>query len=664
MRKILDIECYLELFCITFEDYITKERIVFEISQRKNQLRELKEYYRTSIQIGITFNGVDYDDIVLAYVISLPNLMDWKELTSLVKKCSDTVINKDKDYETFRKNYGKFRYNYPYEQLDIYRYWSKLLRIDKKISLKGLGSQLGLDIRETPVPFDTVNLTDEQIDEIISYNGADTDVTGEVVRAKKDDINLRLYAERKYGFKALSWDDVKLGYNTVLYRLSQKSGIPVEELNKWRTKVDQVVLKDIILDKIKFKENDHKRWVEKIDKEYYYCFKTFGALLQHLKQQTVKDANSIKCRVYYRGTVYDIKSGGVHSVHKDDLVVPTTNQIYRDKDVASYYPRLISAYNFGPRHFRHLGFDDLVEVMRLERVAVKFTNPQEAELLKKGLNGGIFGNMNNAFTAMEDLQSFLSVTINGQLMLMMLAEDAEQIDVHVDMANTDGLTFLFDKEKEEEFEAVCTKWEQLSLMDLKSVDYTKVVRKNINNYMAFYTDKDGTRKIKKKGRYFKSKLELTDSFDFLVIPKAVEAYFKSGILPEDFVPKHDNIYDFCASHKIAKTYDVFYLEKKVQQLNRYYVSKQGAYLYKQQKHKKAKAKKASLNPNQLSLYDLPETSKDIKGNLESVLSGVPIKILNYKTDKKAQEFDIDLNYYIVRVRDKIRDFETNQTSIN
>lgn len=43
MKQILDVECYPNFFCIGIKDYDSKETILFEISEERNNLEQIKQ---------------------------------------------------------------------------------------------------------------------------------------------------------------------------------------------------------------------------------------------------------------------------------------------------------------------------------------------------------------------------------------------------------------------------------------------------------------------------------------------------------------------------------------------------------------------------------------------------------------------------------------------
>jgi hypothetical protein len=101
---------------------------------------------------------------------------------------------------------------------------------------------------------------------------------------------------------------------------------------------------------------------------------------------------------------------------------------------------------------------------------------------------------------------------------------------------------------------------------------------NVNNYLA-----EGS-KLKQKG-LFVEKPELGNSVDYLIIPKALKAYYIDNVPVKQFVESHTNIFDFCCSQKVDKSYHVEwtspnFIKSKQQRLNRFYASTKGGYIYK------------------------------------------------------------------------------------
>lgn len=158
------------------------------------------------------------------------------------------------------------------------------------------------------------------------------------------------------------------------------------------------------------------------------------------------------------------------------------------------------------------------------------------------------------------------------------------------MLNTDGLEMMIPEEKVHLYHQVCKEWEKLTQLSLEHDEYTKMIIRDVNNYMAI--QKNG--KVKCKGAFEwedlanKKVATFHKNKSFLIIPKAIHAYFVKGIRPEDFLEQNKNLYDYCAGVKAKagwhfeerKVTDGEVINTKLQKIIRYYVSNGGGKLVK------------------------------------------------------------------------------------
>lgn len=333
MRYVFDVEVYRNFFCVVFKNYDSKEITIFEISERKNDYKAIKEFILT-IQYTISFNGNHYDNLILMCLMRNNfDDQDYFVITNELKNLSDEIIEHSEDFERFGKIKRKYAYNLPYNSIDLFLYWSKMLRISKKLSLKSIAVNMNWPkIQELPIePHAIIQL--DQMDLLIEYCINDVSVTEELARRKSADINLRLEARKKYGFDCLSWDGVKIGLNILLKRYCDRVGKTYKEIEDLRSKRYSVNIGDIILPLVKFKKGDisYRTIVE--DKKIVYLFTSPQGVYQYLKNLTVTETNQINCRLFYNNTVYDILSGGIHSKHKGEVVECGPNEYYEDIDV-------------------------------------------------------------------------------------------------------------------------------------------------------------------------------------------------------------------------------------------------------------------------------------------------------------------------------------------
>lgn len=641
MKKILlDIEVYKNLFLCSIKELGDSIPTVFEISSRKNNastlLSFLKEIDGSKKVLIITFNGNHYDLPILNYILKseVAGMMPL-ELCSHLKELSDDIISS----ELFPEKLKKYKYH-NFLSLDLYTMlWSRELRIAKGISLKKIGIQIGYPVTmELPYSPDTY-LTSSQIDEVIEYNSIhDLGIMEMLIntpfkfQGKKTTVaeqyQLRVDAIKRYNFPlyALSWDGVKLGFEVLFKTYCQKYGLDYYQAKNSERPDRPVRLSDIIFPKINFRQGDETY----IPRKNYLEFKSFYGLLKYLKNLTVSNTNEISARVFHKGTVYDIKSGGLHTVHSPEIIKPTKDEIYHSVDVTSYYPSIGIQYNVDPEGFE--GLSSLLNEIKSQRVEAKSKGDASTDrLLKLALNGGYFGSLNSQTNPLRDMSKALTITINGQLMLLMLAERLSEIGCKIDSANTDGLEILYPKKLKDRVLSIMQKWEAYTGMELEHTYYKLLVRNHVNDYIAITVDGN----IKTKGSTFTVESDLGNSSEFSIVSETIVEFWKHYAEGKPFDideyihkaylnPEKWNY--FLATKKVAKKFEVTYNGKPLSQtINRYFVSKRG--------------KGGYLKKND--------------GGTEYTILKEPIVIYNNHTIGELLPDSIDLSWYSKKVKEAI-----------
>lgn len=611
---VFDIESWPNVFIVTFKKYMVDESYTFVISEYRDDREQLYEYITDLDGVKLFgFNSWHYDSPVLQYCIDNESLRycDWDVFCLRVKNKSDELILSEE----------RLQKTWKWIDIDGFKYWSMNIKKSKRISLKSLGIQMNYPyVMELPYPHYKY-LTKSEIEKAIEYNAVhDINMTEMLAKRLESDIKLREAANEKYNFNSLSWDGVKLGFNILLKLYADKTNKDKRLLMNIETNYDDnVPLKNIILPHISYEHTDKNEYVKVLtDKgKNVWVVKTPYKILQIMRNLHV---NSFRFRLLWKNIVLDLGKGGLHSVDRREIIEPQADERLIDVDFSSYYPHLIWKYNSYSRNFPEM--PELAGQLIQERIACKKSDPDKANLLKLALNGGLFGTMKDVTRPNYDPVSFYTVTINGQLILLKLVENISAVSEIISV-NTDGVTVKVKKQYVDKLKTIVSRFEHDWKIPLEFDYYDKIIRENVNNYIALRSDDSpeiSKGKAKKKGN-FQTEPVLGDSCNFLVIPKAVEAYFVHNTPIEEFIMNHNNIYDFCGSAKVDKSYQVVLGEELLpQRLNRYYPCKTGSYLYKVREGKK---------------YKMP---------------GVPtVKLLN----KPEDDIDIDYSWFISRVKEKV-----------
>ena len=325
------------------------------------------------------------------------------------------------------------------------------------------------------------------------------------------------------------------------------------------------------------------------------------------------------------GLRVDFGVGGLHASLSDKLVKETPKYIIRDADVSSMYPNIAISNRIYPEHLGE-GFCDIyLDVYEQRKSYAKGT--AENAMLKLALNS-VYGDSNNQYSVFYDPMYTMKITVNGQLSLLMLAERLLEIEgLKLVQLNTDGLTVALPVDNQEEYTNICKQWETDVGLQLEFVDYTRMMIRDVNSYLAMYK-KGGT---KRKGAYQYEDLGWHQNQSALVIPMAAEAHMVYGKDIREFVEerfKDGYIFDFMLRTKVDRSSRLVLSsndgsETEQQRICRYYPSKNGGKLVKIMK-------------------PLP-TSEDGTDRRLSIDSQWSVKTCN---NMKDFDNDVDFDYYV------------------
>jgi len=279
------------------------------------------------------------------------------------------------------------------------------------------------------------------------------------------------------------------------------------------------------------------------------------------------------------GFRFDFGTGGIHGSLSSCIVAESDTHQLIDADVSSMYPNIAIANRVYPEHLTDR-FCDIYKDVYEQRKSYPKASAENA-MLKLALNG-VYGDSNNQYSPFYDPQYTMTITINGQLSLCLLAEKLLTIEgLSLVQVNTDGVTVLCPRNMMDRYNTICEAWQQQVGLQLEYANYSKMIIRDVNNYLAFYTDG----KVKRKGAYQYEGLGWHQDQGGLVIPMAAEANMIYGTDIKDFVQNHKDMYNFMLRTKVPRNSKLMLVmddgtEIQQQNICRYYACKDGGKLVK------------------------------------------------------------------------------------
>lgn len=556
--QVYDIEIFPNCFSLTIKNTETKEFQFFELSNRKNNLVDLVPLFLDKRYIFCGYNNIHYDNPIVNFIIEYKETL--KKSTRLdieynLFQLSQTIIKGDLE------KWKRWKYANNFETLDLLTMlFSQKLRVGLKemqVTMKYSNVQEYDGDFEAPIP-------EEDIPKMIQYNINDVNSTEELLYRCENDIKLRLNIEEEYGIKALNKDGVNLGMEILKTKYLEKTHKTWNDIKDLRSPCDKIALNEIILPFIKFDNPILKD------------------LLNEMKQQVVSpDRKGYNKHFLMDNLEYSVGVGGIHSVNKPSIFIAKEDEVISDVDVASLYPSLIIEYGFYPPH---LGkeFLEVYKGIKDERIEAKHNGNKLKNLTLKLSINGLSGNLQSEFSWCYSPKTVMRIRINGQLLLLMLAEKLISIGCQIIQANTDGLFVLRKKKDEQKFKDVCKWWENLTRLELEEDRFERFYQFAINDYLGViegYKDSKNPKLLKKKGLFIDS-VTLGKGMQPMIIPKAINANLADNIPVEETIRNCKDINEFITYQKVDKKFVVQYMNKFITHINRYYVSTNGGYLYK------------------------------------------------------------------------------------
>lgn len=558
---IYDIETYPNVFTVAFEHAFAPFKVSFEISEFMNQSYELIDWLH-HIKNGngrmVGFNNVSFDYPVIHMLLRMgygnPRVLYQKAMAII-----ESQYGGDKFMHYVKPS------DYVIEQIDLFKI-HHFDNVSRATGLKALEFNMrSRSIQDLPFPVGT-ELTREQIDTLKQYNAHDVSETKKFYHLSRDMIAFREELTTKYQRNFMNHNDTKIGKDYFVMEL-EKAGVECYKFGSSGRTPNQTLrpvihLKDAILPWINLQQPE------------------FVRVSNWLKAQsiTVTKGSLTDVTATINGFTFVFGLGGIHGSIESCHVQSDDEWVIVDLDVASYYPNLAITNGFYPEH---LGaeFCKIYEILFEQRTGFKKGTAENA-MLKLALNG-VYGDSNSAFSVFFDSLFTMKITLNGQLLLCVLAEGLMTIDgLQIVQINTDGITVKVKRSLKRDVDTVAALWQQRTKLVLEEAIYTDMYIRDVNNYIAVY---EGG-KVKRKGAY-EYKVEWHQNAGGLVIPKCAERTILDNTRIDELVLNHDDNMDFMLRTKVPKSSKLMLVqpdgtEVQIQNTSRYYIAKGGGHLVK------------------------------------------------------------------------------------
>lgn len=614
--EVYDIETLSNLFTYTGFDATNKQWYQFVISKWRNDIELLYSHlFRTKIWM-CGYNNESFDYPVIHHLINHYDEykdLDGEEIAQKLYKKSQEII--DQEYSMIADR-NKF-----IPQIDLFRIWH-YSNPARATSLKDLEIAMRMDnVEEMPIHH-SQQCSESDIDFILSYNKNDVKATylfllitfGKTdysLYKGKNKIELRQKLKKKFNIPCLNWPDVKIGEQLMLKLYSNKTGIDSYQLKKLggtpRNKID---LKDCIPHWANFETDE------------------FNSIKNKFINTTITSIKgSFSESVIYHGIKMDYGTGGLHSCTEPGIYSADDYWMILDEDVGSLYPSLAIQLGLYPEHlgpeFLEIYDKDIVSVRLAEKVKPK---KERDMVIMEGFKlsaNGIYGKSGEESSALYDPLYTMQTTIGGQMFISLWTEKLVKAipEIKFLQHNTDGITYLLPRKDLEKAKAVSKEMTDLTGLYIEDNIYTKMIIRDVNNYLAVY--EDGSTKLK---GCFEIDKEYHKDPSMRIVPIALKEYFVNGTPIEQTINNHDDIFDFCLRLKTNVKSTPYFryihnneiVNQKLDRTTRYYVSNNGGIINKE--------------------FDATRSS--------GVNIGYTVTLFNKYIEKPIKDYNINYNFYI------------------
>ena len=572
--QVYDCESFPNVFTLTTEHLWNDTVSVWEISHFRDDRQQLMQWFNWCAQNQIPmigFNNVGYDYLMVHFIFNNPNCT----VEQIYARNQQIIGSNDRFGNMI---WDRDRFAPQIDLLKIHHFDNQ----NKRTSLKALQVNMRSEsVEDSPIPFGTV-LTADQVGPIIGYNKHDVSETKKFAHHSMKAIEFRIGIIPTFGIEALNYNDTKIGERMLEERLGKDVCFDWSSGRKQRRQSPRykIELSEIIFPYIKFNNPEFQR------------------VLDFMKAQTLTPDDlddpdaKIKTKGVFKGLTatvggleFHFGTGGVHASVEAQKFEATDEWLIRDIDVAGMYPSISNVNKLAPEH---LGQAFVIEYAKLPEERAQHKKGTHQNGLYKLAGNAAWGKSNSKWSCFLDPKYAMTVPINGQLLICMLAEWLVEVPtITLIQANTDGISYRIHKDYLDQCKQIEQQWQDYTLLVLEDVHYSRMWIRDVNTYVSEY--KDG--KLKQKGaQWHPDPFNYDDDISInnawhkdlsnIVSTRAAVFAMVNEIDPESFIRLHSDPFDFMCRIKADRSSKLLLGDRQIQNTSRYYVAVEGEPLRK------------------------------------------------------------------------------------